>query len=402
MKAGQTLVAKDGYQVCLFPLPVLDVIQSAPNSWTHCCGYPMDVRGASQFSILYAPCDCTLYYEDNVGHSCGFVSDRPVHTPKGLRYVSFLFTHGPILGNGKHFKQGEPIYKTGLDNANGVDHAHIDQSFTKNAQLVYGCTCAGGQSWILTNSCSPTDVFYINDTRIIDAKNLNFKTFSGGTGGTTGGGTGEILDWIIPVMDKNPTTTSRQLDEEEMKNNAKCFYGYMNLTYGWTLNACCGMLGNIQSESSINPNRWQGDNRYSMPADKEGFGLVQWTPFTNITDWLKDKNFWEQYPAYGNAECDKIQEELENNEQWIPTGSYPMSFKEFSTSEKDPGYLAMVFLYNYERPASLAQPDRMTQAEFWYDFLKDWEPVLPGESEIERKKKKKFWMYMKPVWKRTL
>lgn len=402
MKAGQTLKADDGYQVCLFPLPVLDVIQSAPNSWTHCCGYPVDLRGAQEFATLYAPCDCTLYYEDNVGHSCGFVSDKPVHTPKGLKYVSFLFTHGPILGNGKTYKQGEPIYKTGLDNANNVDHVHMDQSFTQKAQLVFGCNCVGGASWILTGSCSPTDVFYINDTKIVDSKNLNFKTFTGGTG-EPGTDEGELLNWIIPVVESDPYERSRILTDDEAENNAKCFYGYMNLKYGWTLNACCGVLGNAYWESSINPNRWQGDYKYTNPVNLEGFGLVQWTPWTKITTWLEDQGIWKDFPAYGNAQCERIQGEVDGKyEQWYDTPSYRMTFKEFTQSTQSPEYLVRAFFANYERgdPSVAHMDTRIEWANRLYSLLSSWTPVLPGSAQLPnrpsgRSHKSKWIYYLK-------
>jgi hypothetical protein len=184
-----------------------------------------------------------------------------------------------------------------------------------------------------------------------------------------------------------------------MKNNAKCFYGYMNVKYGWTLNAVCGMLGNIQSESTINPNRWQGDTEYAEPVSSMGFGLVQWTPWTNIVNWLKEKNYWGTVSTYGNAECDKIQEEYETGGQWIETTAYPMTFEQFKNSTQTPSYLAMVFLMNYERPYDPDQPIRGTQAQAWYEYLKDWEPVIPGTAEKTKKKKRKhmpIWMMINP------
>lgn len=404
MRPGETLYTTDGVQVCLFPLPILNVTQSSsPTSLSHCCGHPFDCVGSTAGATLYAPCDCTKYYENDnsLGHSCSFVSTKPVQTPSGVGYVSFQFTHGNLLGNGTSYKQGQPIYTTGTLGQVTGDHVHIDQAKGQNIPMIYyGVTCAfGNPCYALQNSAQPNTIFYVNDTTISATGGLSWQTFQGGTSG--GGGEGDVLDWIIPVMETNPESTSRPLDRADMENNAKCFYGYMYIMYGWSLNAICGMLGNIQSESTVNPNRWQGDYQGFNPINTEGFGLVQWTPYTNMTDWLKSHGYWGNYQMYGQAECDKIQEELENNEQWIATATYPMSFEEFSKSTEDPGTLAIVFLANYERPLDPYQPIRATQAREWYDFLKDWDPVLPGEGEgpTTKKKKAKWIYYMRPYWK---
>ena len=403
MKAGQTLIGDDGKQVLLYPLPVLNVTQtSGPNSLSHCCGSPFDAVGQTANATLYAPCNCHKIYQGayNGGNTCTFVSDAQVHTPAGVGYVTFQFTHGKLLGNGSTYKQGQPIYTTGTLGMATGDHVHIDQSLQKDAAFISsGITCAyGNLCYMLQGSTNPSRVFYINGTTVINSAGLAWKSYSGGHEGDIGGG--ETLDWIIPVVDSDPYNRSIPLTMEQMQNNAKCFYGYMSIKYGWSLNAICGILGNAQSESTINPNRWQGDYSGFNPVSTEGFGLVQWTPFTNITNWLKQKGYWGKFETYGNAECDKIQEELENNEQWITTSAYPMSFKEFSTSTADPGYLAWVFLANYERPADPQQPIRATQARQWYDFLKGWTPVLPGEAEGGgmRKPKTPFWVFMKPFY----
>lgn len=205
---------------------------------------------------------------------------------------------------------------------------------------------------------------------------------------------GSALNWIIPT----DINSSRALTYEEMQNNAKCFYGTMFLLYGMSLNACCGILGNAQSESTINPARWQGDEPYHQPPDSWGYGLVQWTPYTKILDWLSNNGYpLSDTSKFGEGECKRIKWELDNNQQWIPTATYPDSFQDFWTSTKDPGTLALEFLANYERPFDPNQPIRATQAQAWYDYLKDWEPVLPGEAEEPTKKKKgmPLWFYLK-------
>lgn len=401
MKQGQKLTTKDGYQVLLYPLPVLNITQtSSPSSLSHCCGNPFDAVGQTAGAVLYAPADCELYYENSnsLGHSCSFCTTKIVQGASGKGRYCFQFTHGRLLGNGKTYKQGDPIYTTGTLGMVTGDHVHVDQAKGVNVPMIssgkicsYGNTC-----YMLQNSMKANDVFYINGTTIINSAGLDFKTFQGGNATEGTGGNG--LSWIIPVMPSNPLSTSRSLTESEMENNAKCFYGYMNVKYGWSLNAVCGMLGNIQSESTINPNRWQGDYQGYNPVNTEGFGLVQWTPYTNITEWMKKRGTWGKYETYGDEECEKIQEEKQTGQQWIATNAYPMSFDDFATSKQDAGYLALAFLANYERPYDPYQPIRATQARNWYNKLKNYKPVIPdgeGTGNPPEVKKTKWIYYMK-------
>lgn len=50
----------------------------------------------------------------------------------------------------------------------------------------------------------------------------------------------------------NTYNSSNTLTMEQMKVNATYIWNYLR-EQGWTLNAVAGMLGNMQSESAINP-----------------------------------------------------------------------------------------------------------------------------------------------------
>ena len=58
---------------------------------------------------------------------------------------------------------------------------------------------------------------------------------------------------------------------------------------GWTKNAVCGMLGNMQSESTISPGRWQDGDAGNMNL---GVGLTQWTKATKLYDWAAKNNLY--------------------------------------------------------------------------------------------------------------
>lgn len=177
---------------------------------------------------------------------------------------------------------------------------------------------------------------------------------------------------------------NRALNDEEMQNNAGLFY--INMTdYGFTLNAIAGMLGNIQSESWINPQVWEDliPNRW----DTNGYGLVQWTPASKLREYADLVNL--PYDS-GDTQVSMIDWEFRTGRQYSPTSTYPLSASEFKNSEAEPEYLAAAFEINYERHAGDPQIDRQTQARFWYEFLSDFHPT-------KRKRKMPLWMYL-PFW----
>lgn len=388
MKPNEKLRYK-GYQVCLFPMETMYITQwSSPGSFSHCCGHPFDCVILNQTHIpLYAPCDCHLIDAGPAvyGNTRIYTSDKKVWTPSGLRQVTFSFTHDNSPPTKTAFKQGELIAHTGTAGDAQGDHSHIDQTFTVNGKLVaYGVTCPhGNYCYALEGSVLPTSFWYVNDTVIANDMGHKFSTFKKGKPSY------DTLGWVI--TNTSLTEPSRPLTDEEMKNNAKCFYGTMNILYGWTLNACCGVLGNMQSESTISPCRWERDTPYPQPVSSRGYGLVQWTPYTKVLNWLRENGFLIQ--NFGDGECARMNYEVATNTQWIATSAYPESFKEFTQSKGNPYDLAIEFLANYERPADPYQPIRGTQAKQWYQYLKDWKPVLPGSEEPEQEKKKSKWIF---------
>lgn len=165
------------------------------------------------------------------------------------------------------------------------------------------------------------------------------------------------------------------LSESEMTVNA--LYIFKKLKETWTLNAIAGMLGNMQTESTINPGIWESLDSGNTSG---GYGLVQWTPSTKYTDWCNTQGL---QPSHMDSALARIEYELANNLQWIATEEYPYSFSQFKQSSLSPEELADMFLKNYERPAESEQPDRQTQARYWYEYL------LAYADKVEPKKKKK-------------
>lgn len=168
------------------------------------------------------------------------------------------------------------------------------------------------------------------------------------------------------------TSANRYLTRSEMEGNAEVLTSVF-LANGWSVNAIAAMLGNMESESGINPGIYEG---LDSTSTTNGFGLVQWTPNTKYKTWADENGYGADYGDIFNQTI-RIRYELDNGLQWIATDAYPISFKEFSTSNESPETLAQAFLYNYERPASLDQPNRSTQAREWYEFIMNLYPDIP-------------------------
>lgn len=154
-------------------------------------------------------------------------------------------------------------------------------------------------------------------------------------------------------------SANRYLNLQEMTINAQYILDYL-LGKGWTKNAICGMLGNMETESTINPGIWQSLDTGNLQG---GFGLVQWTPASKYIDWANSMTY--DYTEM-DSNLKRILYEVENNIQWIDSN---MTFAQFTQSTDTPYNLGLKFLSAYERPANPDQPERGTQAEYWFDSL---------------------------------
>ena len=163
-------------------------------------------------------------------------------------------------------------------------------------------------------------------------------------------------------------------DEAQMQNNAYIIYSrYYNT---WTLNAIAGLLGNMETESTINPGVWQNLNEGVVNL---GFGLVQWTPSTNYTAWAQENGYDIDD---GDGQLVWIDTLSETSGQWIPTPEYNMSWDEFKTSTDSPENLASAFLHNFERAGVEVENERRQQARKWYNYLFGKQPGGGGTSKL--------------------
>lgn len=157
--------------------------------------------------------------------------------------------------------------------------------------------------------------------------------------------------------------TNAYLTQSQMQVNAQDLLNFF-LGQGWTKNAICGMLGNMQTESTINYGIWQNLDSTNTSG---GFGLVQWTPSTVYTNWANSNGYGSDHV---NGEKQRILYEVANNVQWIATSSYNLTFQQFTKSTDTPDNLASAWMYDYERPGSYStESTRRSQALNWYNTL---------------------------------
>lgn len=135
----------------------------------------------------------------------------------------------------------------------------------------------------------------------------------------------------------------RWLSESESLQNAQLVANHL-IPQGWTKESVSALCGNMRHESSINPDMYEFN--YDWSQDR-GYGLVQWTPRSKYWDWAVARNL---PPRDGDSQLERIDYEVEQNIQWIPTPNYPESYAEFRASTKSMDYLVPAFTWNYERP----------------------------------------------------
>lgn len=172
---------------------------------------------------------------------------------------------------------------------------------------------------------------------------------------------------LPPISVEQTINSNSFLTLDQMYNNALYIASFF-LRNGWTLEAIAGILGNMQTESNMNPGIWESLDEGNTAR---GFGLVQWTPATKLINWAQSMGLNYKHM---DTQLQRILWEMENHEQYYATNAYPETFKEFSVSTKTPEYLAAAFLYNYERPAEPNPTLRGTQARYWYNILSAIDP----------------------------
>lgn len=185
MIANQTLVANDGYEVALFPLPYLNMSQDEGGDYSHTGTYNIDflgwgANGRIYQAPIYAPCTMKVVYFDGAyggGNGVGFQSVNKVHLPNGqLDYLCVYFAHDnnpPYTTIGQTVNQGQLCYHTGTYGNVTGDHVHscLGQGSWQ------GLTQRASGNWDLGNRIHYWDGVYINNTVVINGYGHNWRTY---------------------------------------------------------------------------------------------------------------------------------------------------------------------------------------------------------------------------------
>ena len=200
---------------------------------------------------------------------------------------------------------------------------------------------------------------------------------------------------------------------EMQLTNANMIKSFFELE-GWTLQAICGILGNMQAESTINPAFIQETNRYRLPnsaydlsdvpnsimknffmeyygATRKAFaiGLVQWDGYSNSNGEAQQKlvayairNNYNWYD--GMCQVYRLRGEWQKDSQYhffnpVTIGGVRYTFANYVTSTEPAETLAHAWQAGYERNAG-GIGFRAVNAQWWYSYFTGEtapEPIMP-------------------------
>ena len=194
----------------------------------------------------------------------------------------------------------------------------------------------------------------------------------------------KVTTTSLPDVYTRVSVGAASLGDNQMETNASYIYSYLSAK-GFSKNAICGVLGNMERESTLNPAVWQSLNNMLL-----GYGLVQWDDGKRFIDWAKDNSVIGSATAdavnslaYSNpqklmdAELDFLIVEMNNTNYWYTPEdnlskygtSLSMTASQFKVSEASAEDLARVFCGHYERPGTVAISERVANARKWFDYL---------------------------------
>lgn len=181
MRAGQRLVAPDGYEVALFPCETLyltEVRDPDEHSVLALDFLPRNTSGGVITAMpCYAPFSGTIVYTGS-DHNAILESDNLVHAPNGeLKYMRVLVAHSEIAPTlNQHYNQGELFYTTGDYGQSYGEHLHMEvaQVDSKSAQKWN----TGGVG--IYRAIHMWDGLYVNDTVLLRPELYNWQTYTSG------------------------------------------------------------------------------------------------------------------------------------------------------------------------------------------------------------------------------
>lgn len=176
MKPNTKYVASDGVQYAMYPNPVMNITQSINGSYSHMGTNAIDdAQADTGISNGYAPADMICVATDYVnGNAMFWQSQRKVRTRKyGDCIISMMVIHDNTANAyvGMKIPQGSQLFSEGTKGMATGNHNHIEVApcaFTR----MYVLNSSG--VYMMPNNVNPADIFFVDDTRIINGGGLNW------------------------------------------------------------------------------------------------------------------------------------------------------------------------------------------------------------------------------------
>lgn len=197
MQAGKQY-SSNGVQYAMYPNPIMNITQTINGYYSHRGTNAIDdAQADSGISNGYAPCDMVCVatdYGDAYGNAMFWQSTAPVITRShGQQYITMMVIHDNTADAyvGLTVSQGQQLFSEGTaGNATG-NHNHIEVALGQWTGTHYvasgGSTAWGTTVWMLPGNINPAEVFFVDDTQILDGGGLDWAT-TGGSSATASSG----------------------------------------------------------------------------------------------------------------------------------------------------------------------------------------------------------------------
>lgn len=178
MKPGKKYVGSDNIPYAMYPNPVMNITQSINGSYSHRGTNAIDdAQSNTGISNGYAPCDMVCVATDYVnGNAMFWQSVGPVRTRShGVTTIYMMVIHDNTANAyvGMKIKQGQQLFSEGTaGNATG-NHNHIEVAVGQFRGMY---VLNGYGVYMMPGNINPAEVFFVDDTQIINGGGLNWGT----------------------------------------------------------------------------------------------------------------------------------------------------------------------------------------------------------------------------------
>lgn len=178
MRAGETLVARDGYEVALFPCEALYLSEARDPDEHDVLGLDFLPRNTNGDVITamkcYAPFTGKIVYTGN-DHNCILQSTDKVHAPDGtLKYMRVLVAHSEVAPTlNATYNQGDEFYTTGNYGFSFGEHLHMEVATVDSKSDQYWNDGGVG----IYNAIHMWNGLYVNNTELLRAEDYNWVEY---------------------------------------------------------------------------------------------------------------------------------------------------------------------------------------------------------------------------------